>query len=91
MKILATWELLIGDGLIYYLKDNELQEIPELVGEDFTIRKLLKELLSVGEFPEVDHVYVSIGLHDRFEDTKNIPFLVDQLDETFPNVLKSML
>jgi peptidoglycan hydrolase-like protein with peptidoglycan-binding domain len=82
---------LIGDGLIYYLKDNELQEIPELVGEDFTIRKLLKELLSVGEFPDVDHVYVSIGLNDRFEDTKNIPFLVDQLDETFPNAEKYVI
>ena len=82
---------LIGDGLIYYLKDNELQEIPELVGEDFTIRKLLKELLSVGGFPDVDHVYVSIGLNDKFEDTKNIPFLVDQLDETFPNAKKYVI
>jgi hypothetical protein len=82
---------LIGDGLVYYLKDNELQEIPELVGDDFTIRKLLKELLSVGEFPEVDHVYVSIGLNDRFEDTKNIPFLVDQLEETFPNAKKYVI
>jgi hypothetical protein len=82
---------LIGDGLVYYLKDNELQEIPELVGDDFTIRKLLKELLSVGEFPEVDHVYVSIGLNDRFEDTKNIPFLVDQLEETFPNAEKYVI
>ena len=82
---------LIGDSLVYYLKDNELQEIPELVGDDLTIKKLLKELLSVGEFPEVDHVYVSIGLNDRFEDTKNIPFLVDQLKETFPNAEKYVI
>jgi hypothetical protein len=82
---------LIGDDLIYYLKDNELQEIPELVGEDFTIKKLLKELLSVDEFPEVDHVFVSIGLNDRFQDKKNIPFLVDQLDETFPNAQKYVI
>ena len=82
---------LIGDSLIYYLKDNELQEIPELVGDDFTIKKLLKELLSVGEFPEVDHVYVSIGLNDRFEDRKNIPFLIDQLEETFPNAEKYVI
>ena len=83
--------VLIGDDLIYYLKDNELQEIPELVGEDFTIKKLLKELLSVDEFPEVDHVFVSIGLNDRFQDKKNIPFLVDQLDETFPNAQKYVI
>lgn len=82
---------LIGDGLVYYLKDNELQEIPELVGDDFTIKKLLKELLSVDEFPEVDHVYMSIGLNDRFEDAKNIPFLVDQLEETFPNAEKYVI
>lgn len=82
---------LIGDDLISYLKDNELQEIPELVGEDFTIKKLLKELLSVGEFSEVDHVFVSIGLNDRFQDEKNIPFLVDQLDETFPNAQKYVI
>ena len=32
---------LIGDSLVYYLKDNELQEIPELVGVVLTIKKLL--------------------------------------------------
>lgn len=83
--------VLIGDGLIYYLKDNELQEIPELVGEDFTIKKLLKELLSVDEFPDVDHVFVSIGLNDEFKDKKNIPFLIDQLNETFPNAEKHVI
>jgi hypothetical protein len=45
--------------------------------------------------PDVDHVFVSIGVNDKFKNKKNIPFLIDSLNKTFPraniNIIKGIV
>jgi peptidoglycan hydrolase-like protein with peptidoglycan-binding domain len=76
---------LIGDGLTYYLKSNDFINIPGLSDENMTINKMLMRLSAQGVMPEIDHVFISIGTDDKFKDKKDIPFLVEALDNVFPN------
>jgi len=77
--------VLVGDQLTYELESNDFMDIPGLKDEDMTIDKLLMRLSKENPKPEVDHVFVSIGLNDKFQDKKVIPFLIDALDNIFPN------
>ena len=76
---------LIGDGLTNYLNSGDFISTPDLRDDDMTIDKLLMRLSKQDKMPEVDHVFVSIGVNNKFEDKKVIPFLVDALDNIFPN------
>jgi peptidoglycan hydrolase-like protein with peptidoglycan-binding domain len=76
---------LIGDQLTFELESNDFIDIPNLRDEDMTIDKLLMVLSKQNPMPEVDHVFVSIGINDKFQDKKVIPFLIDALDNIFPN------
>lgn len=77
--------VLIGDGLTYYLNSKDFLDLSNLVDEDMTIDKLLMKLSKQEKMPEVDHVFVSIGANDKFENKKTIPFLINSLDMIFPN------
>ncbi len=76
---------LIGDGLTSLLDSKDFIKTPNLRDEDMTIDKLLMRLSKQEKMPEVDHVFLSIGINDKFQDKKVIPFLVDALENTFPN------
>lgn len=76
---------LIGDQLTFELESNDFIDIPNLRDEDMTIDKLLMRLSKEEQMPEIDHVFVSIGLNDKFQEKKIIPFLIDALDNIFPN------
>jgi peptidoglycan hydrolase-like protein with peptidoglycan-binding domain len=76
---------LIGDGLTTLLDSKDFISTPNLRDEDMTIDKLLMRLSKQDKMPEVDHVFLSIGAIDKFKDKKIIPFLVDALDNIFPN------
>ena len=77
--------VLIGDSLIEYLESDDFISLPNLVDGDMTIDKLLDQLTNEEPMPDVDHVFVSIGVNDKFKNKKNIPFLIDVLNKTFPN------
>ena len=77
--------VLIGDNLIEYLESDDFISLPNLVDGDMTIDKLLDQLTNEEPMPDVDHVFVSIGVNDKFKNKKNIPFLIDVLNKTFPN------
>jgi predicted chitinase len=77
--------VLIGDSLIEYLESDDFISLPNLVNNDMTIDKLLNQLTDQSPMPNVDHVFVSIGVNDKFKNKKNIPFLIDRLNQTFPN------
>ena len=77
--------VLIGDSLIDYLESDDFISLPNLVDGDMTIDKLLNRLTDQSPMPDVDHVFVSIGVNDKFKNKKNIPFLIDALNKTFPN------
>ena len=66
--------VLIGDQLTYELDSDDFMDIPGLKDEDMTIDKLLMRLSKEKPKPEVDHVFVSIGLNDKFKDKKVIHF-----------------
>ena len=87
--------VLIGDGLINYLESNDFISLPNLVDDDMTIDKLLNQLTNEQPMPDVDHVFVSIGVNDKFKNKKNIPFLMDVLNKTFPkaniNIIKGIV
>ena len=76
---------LIGDQLTNFLESNDFLNLPELRDDDMTIDKLLMRLSKEEPMPEVDHVFVSIGVNDKFKDKKVIPFFVESLDKIFPN------
>ena len=77
--------VLIGDGLTTLLDSNDFINTPNLRDEDMTIDKLLIRLSKQDKMPEVDHVFLSIGANDKFQDKKTISFLIDALDNIFPN------
>jgi hypothetical protein len=77
--------VLIGDSLIGYLENDDYMSLPNLVDDDMTIDKLLNKLTNEPSMTDVDHVFVSIGVNDNFKNKKNIPFLIDALNKTFPN------
>ena len=77
--------VLVGDSLIDYLESDDFISLPNLVDNDMTINKLLNRLTDQDPMPDVDHVFVSIGVNDNFKNKKNIPFLIDALNKTFPN------
>jgi len=77
--------VLIGDQLTNELQSNDFINISDLRDDDMTIDKLLMKLSKQNPMPEVDHLFVSIGINDRFQDKKSIPFLIDALDNIFPN------
>lgn len=76
---------LIGDQLTNFLESSDFINLPELRDDDMTIDKLLMKLSKEEPMPEVDHVFVSIGVNDKFKDKKVIPFFVESLDKIFPN------
>jgi peptidoglycan hydrolase-like protein with peptidoglycan-binding domain len=76
---------LIGDGLTTLLDSKDFISTPNLRDEDMTIDKLLMRLSKQDKMPEVDHVFLSIGANDKFQDKKTISFLIDALDNLFPN------
>lgn len=76
---------LIGDQLTFELDSNDFISTPQLRDEDMTIDKLMMSLSKQNPMPEVDHVFVSIGVNDKFQDKKVIPFLIEALDNIFPN------
>ena len=76
---------LIGDKLTYFLKSNDFINIPSLIDENMTINKMLMRLSAQEVMPEIDHVFISIGVDDNFKDKKDIPFLIEALDNIFPN------
>jgi len=76
---------LIGDDLTRYLESDDFISLPNLVDQDMTIDKLIGILSKETPKPELDHVFVSVGVNDNFKNKKNIPFLVDSLKQTFPN------
>jgi predicted chitinase len=86
---------LIGDSLIEYLESDDFISLPNLVNDDMTIDKLLNQLTDQSPMPDVDHVFVSIGVNDKFKNKKNIPFLIDALNKTFPraniNIIKGIV
>jgi predicted chitinase len=77
--------VLIGDQLTNELESNDFINVSDLRDDDMTIDKLLMKLSKQNPMPEVDHLFVSIGINDRFQDKKSIPFLIDALDNIFPN------
>ena len=85
---------LIGDGLIDYLESDDFISLPNLVDDNMTIDKLLDQLTNEEPMPDVDHVFVSIGVNDKFKNKKNIPFLIDILNRIFPkaniNIIKGI-
>ena len=76
---------LIGDQLTNFLESNDFINIPDLRDDNMTIDKLLMRLSKQNPMPDVDHVFVSIGVNDKFQDKKVIPFLIEALDNIFPN------
>jgi peptidoglycan hydrolase-like protein with peptidoglycan-binding domain len=76
---------LIGDQLTFELDSNDFIDTTNLRDENMTIDKLLMRLSKESPKPEVDHVFVSIGINDKFQDKKVIPFLIEALDNIFPN------
>ena len=87
--------VLIGDSLIDYLESDDFISLPNLVDGDMTIDKLLNRLTDQSPMPDVDHVFVSIGVNDKFKNKKNIPYLIDVLNKTFPkaniNIIKGIV
>ena len=87
--------VLIGDGLIEYLESNDFIRLPNLVDDDMTLDKLLNRLINEDPMPDVDHVFVSIGVNDKFKNKKTIPFLINALNKTFPraniNIIKGIV
>ena len=82
---------LIGDGLTRYLESDDFISLTNLVDEDMTINKLIGDLSKESPRPEMDHVFVSVGINDDFKNKKNIPFLVDALKQTFPNAIITII
>ena len=86
---------LIGDGLIDYLESADFVRLPNLVDGDMTIDKLLNKLINEDPMRNVDHVFVSIGVNDKFKNKKSIPFLINELNKTFPraniNIIKGIV
>ena len=76
---------LIGDQLTFELESSDFISTPQLRDEDMTIDKLMMSLSKQTPMPEVDHDFVSIGVNDKFQDKKVIPFLIESLDNIFPN------
>jgi peptidoglycan hydrolase-like protein with peptidoglycan-binding domain len=76
---------LIGDSLTNYLKSNDYISLPNLVNDDMTVDELIEKLSKEEPKVDVDHVFVSIGANDKFKNKKNIPFLVEYLNQIFPN------
>lgn len=76
---------LIGDQLTFELESSDFISTTQLRDEDMTIDKLMMSLSKQTPMPEVDHVFVSIGVNDKFQDKKVIPFLIESLDNIFPN------
>ncbi len=76
---------LIGDSLTNFLRSGDFVNMPDLIDDDMTIDKLLMRLSKQDVKPEIDHIFVSIGVNDKFKNKKTIPFLVDALDNIFPN------
>lgn len=76
---------LIGDSLTNYLKSNDYISLPNLVNDDMTVDELIENLSKEEPKVDVDHVFVSIGANDKFKNKKNIPFLVEYLNQIFPN------
>ena len=76
---------LIGDQLTNFLESNDFINISDLRDDNMTIDKLLMRLSKQNPMPDVDHVFVSIGVNDKFQDKKVIPFLIEALDYIFPN------
>ena len=62
--------VLIGDSLIDYLESDDFISLPNLVNDDMTIDKLLNKLTDQSPMPDVDHVFVSIGVNDKFKNKK---------------------
>ena len=63
---------LIGDGLTTLLDSKDFISTPNLRDEDMTIDKLLMRLSKQDKMPEVDHVFLSIGANDKFQEKKTI-------------------
>ena len=76
---------LIGDSLTNYLKSDDYISLPSLVNDDMTVDELIQGLSKEEPKVDVDHVFVSIGANDNFKNKKNIPFLVEYLNQVFPN------
>lgn len=76
---------LIGDQLTDFLNSSDFIDTPDLRDDKMTIDKLLMRLSKQDKMPEVDHVFVSIGINDKFKDKNVIPFLIEALDNIFPN------
>ena len=76
---------LIGDQLTNFLESNDFINISDLRDDNMTIDKLLMRLSKQNPMTDVDHVFVSIGVNDKFQDKKVIPFLIEALDNIFPN------
>lgn len=87
--------VLIGDSLIEYLESNDFIRLPNLVDGDMTLDKLLNRIINEDPMPDVDHVFVSIGVNDKFKNKKTIPFLINALNKTFPraniNIIKGIV
>lgn len=77
--------VLIGDELTNDLSNSDFIDLNNLKDDDMTIDKLLMRLSKQDKMPEIDHVFVSIGVNDKFKNKKTIPFLIDALDYIFPN------
>ena len=75
---------LIGDSLTNYLKSNDYISLPSLVNDDMTVDELIQGLSKEEPMADVDHVFVSIGVNDKFKNKKDIPFLIDSLNKVFP-------
>jgi ribosomal protein L5 len=76
---------LIGDQLTNLLDSQDFISTPQLRDDDMTIDKLMMQLSKQDKMVDVDHVFVSIGVNDKFQDKKVIPFLIEALDNIFPN------
>lgn len=65
--------VLIGDRLAEILNTGDFIKLPNLVDDPMTIDKLLMRLSKQDKMVEIDHVFVSIGLDDKFK-IKNYSF-----------------
>lgn len=87
--------VIIGDGLVKYLEHEDFTQIKSLVDDNMTVNKLLNRLNDESEYIDVDHVFLSIGVNDKFSSDEEISFLVNKIKDVFPNatlqVIKGMV
>lgn len=77
--------VIIGDGLVKYLENEDFSQIKNLVDDNMTVNKLLNRLNDESEYIDVDHVFLSIGANDKFSSDEEISFLVNKIKDVFPN------